>query len=92
MLALAFHASPLQRDAPLRRRAAKALALARALRSAPSLAEGFAQEWELVYELAEAVCDAHVHLRPSAAEVADVLATYPDLMQKLQGPLLVSRL
>jgi acyl-CoA oxidase len=74
-------------------RARKAFWLARALQSAPSMAEGFASEWEQVYALAQAVCDYHVHKeRPDHDEVARVLATHPHVVGLTIDPLLVSRL
>jgi acyl-CoA oxidase len=81
-----------ERDKVRLRLAHKSFRLLRALRSAKSLSEGFVQEWQQVYALAEAVCDLHVHLRPRGEEVARVLRGHPDLMPALQEPLLVSRL
>ena len=81
-----------QQDAVLRDKALKTLRLARALRVAPSMAIGFEQEWEMVYALADAMCKAHVHERPKGEEVARVLRQHPELLLKLQQPLLVSRL
>lgn len=81
-----------QQDSVRREKALKTFRLARALRSAPSLAAGFEHEWQMVYALADSMCDAHVHERPKGEEVARILRKHPDLMLKLQQPLLVSRL
>lgn len=81
-----------QSDAVLRDRAQKTLRLARALRSAPSMAIGFDREWEMVYALADSMCASHIHQRPKGEEVARVLRKHPELLLKLQQPLLVSRL
>mmetsp|Transcript_7976 Transcript_7976/g.9481 ORF Transcript_7976/g.9481 Transcript_7976/m.9481 type:complete len:514 (+) Transcript_7976:131-1672(+) len=82
----------LQSDPVLRNKAIKTLNLARALATAPNMAEAFAKEWKMVYELAEAICDVHVHRRPKGEEIARVLIHHPNLMPALQEPLLVSRL
>jgi len=81
-----------QRDPVLRDKAWKTLRLARALRAAPSMAIGFELEYEMVYALADSMCKAHVHQRPKGEEVARVLRRHPNLLLKLQQPLLVSRL
>lgn len=81
-----------QRDPVLRDKAVKTLRLARAIRGAPDMAPGFEREWEMVYALADSMCTSHVHLRPKGEEVARVLRMHPDLLLKLQQPLLVSRL
>jgi len=54
----------LQLDPVLRRKAVLTFKLARAVLAAPSVREGFETEWEKVYALADAMCDAHIHLRP----------------------------
>jgi len=79
-------------DPVLRDKAVKTLRLARAVRAAPSVAEGFEREWEMVYALADSMCITHVHERPKGEEVARVLRQHPNLMLYLQQPLLVSRL
>lgn len=82
----------LERDPVLRDKAWKTLHLARALKAAPSMAIGFEREWEMVYGLADSMCSVHVHQRPKGEEVARVLRKHPDMLLKLQKPLLVSRL
>eukprot|EP00746_Dinoflagellata_sp_MGD_P127043 gnl/MRDRNA2_/MRDRNA2_61735_c0_seq1.p1 gnl/MRDRNA2_/MRDRNA2_61735_c0~~gnl/MRDRNA2_/MRDRNA2_61735_c0_seq1.p1 ORF type:complete len:547 (+),score=104.90 gnl/MRDRNA2_/MRDRNA2_61735_c0_seq1:90-1643(+) len=81
-----------QQDPVLRSKALKTFRLARALRAAPNIATGFEQQWEMVYGLANNMCDAHVHARPSGEEVSRILRQHPKLMPNLQQPLLVSRL
>jgi acyl-CoA oxidase len=81
-----------QQDPVQRSKAYKTINLARALRAAPNMASGFEKEWASVYALADNMCDAHVHERPKGEEVARILRDHPDLMIKLQQPLLVSRL
>ena len=76
-----------------RGRAWKSFSLALAVSRAPSMAEGFLQKWEMVYDLANAVCDCHVFNEcPEPAEVKRMLSTYPHLVKLTIAPLLVSRL
>merc|ERR1712139_467612 len=73
-----------QRDPVLRRKALATLTLARAVTSAPSVAEGFEQNWKQVYHLAECICDAHVHLRPrGVGRVRDPLRAHAVARGKL---------
>jgi acyl-CoA oxidase len=74
-------------------RAKKAFWLGRALQQAPSMAEGFVNEWEQVYSLANAVCDHHLHHeKPDSKEVSRMLENNPHLLKLTVDPLLVSRL
>jgi len=79
-------------DSILRKRLWNTLQLAYKMSRAVSVKEGFASEWESVYELARSTCDAHVHLRPKGEEIGNLLRKHPDLLEKLGAPLLRSHL
>ena len=83
----------LESNARERGRAWKSFSLGIAVNSASSMAEGFVEHWEKVYDLANAVCDCHIFNEcPEPEEVRRMLTTYPHLVQLTIEPLLVSRL
>lgn len=64
MLALCWELVPTPWSTSIaRQKAHRALMLGRAMQAAPSFSKGFEQSWELVYELAESVCDYHIESR-----------------------------
>jgi len=92
MLALCWEMVPTPWSNPAARlKAYRAFMLGRAMQAAPSFSKGFETSWELVYELAESVCDFHVENRPDLKECARIQAAYPNLLRMTRDPLLVSR-
>lgn len=79
-------------DPVLRRRSFNTLSLAYKVSSAASVKDAFYKEWESVYELANSVCDAHVHLRPKGKEISNLLLNHRSLLDNLRAPLLLCHL